>query len=52
MRVEVDAVVLVEALVLDRDDRLLHDRRDLIRVEDDAALLAAQHGEHVWPLRS
>ena len=28
---DVDAVVLEEPLVLDRDDRLLHDRRDLVR---------------------
>jgi hypothetical protein len=46
-RVQVDAVVLVEALVLDRDDRLFHDRRDVLRLQDDAALLAAQHGEQV-----
>ena len=31
---EVDAAVLEEALVLDRDDRLLHQRRDLVRVDD------------------
>ena len=46
-RVQVDAVVLVEALVLDRDDRLLHDRGDLIRVEDHAALLAAEHRQQL-----
>src|SRR4026208_2052653 len=33
----VDAVVLEEALVLDGDDRLAHDRRDVIRGDEDAA---------------
>ena len=42
----VDAVVLEEALILDRDDRLAHDRRDVLRVDEHAALVAAQHGEH------
>ncbi len=43
----VDAVVLVEAAILDRDDRLPHDRRDVVDVlDEDAALLAAEHGEH------
>ena len=46
-RPQVDAAVLVEALVLDGDDRLLHDRRDLIGLQDDAALLAAEHGEQL-----
>ena len=40
---QVDAAVLVEAPVLDRDDRLLHDRRDLVGTEDGAGLVAAQH---------
>jgi hypothetical protein len=39
---DVDAVVLVEPLVLDGHDRLLHDRRDLVGVDQDAALRAAQ----------
>ena len=42
----VDAVVLVEPLVLDRDDRLLHDRRDLLRGDEHAALVAAEDREH------
>ena len=44
--VHVDTLVLVEALVLDRHDRLLHDRRDLVRGDEDAALVAAQDREH------
>ncbi len=40
---QVDAAVLVEAPVLDRDDRLLHDRRDLVGTEDGAGLVSAQH---------
>jgi hypothetical protein len=39
--------VLVEALVLDGDDRLFHDRRDLIGGQDDPALLAAEHREQL-----
>jgi hypothetical protein len=42
---QVDAVVLVEALVLDRDDRLFHDRRDLVAVDEDPALGPAQRRE-------
>ncbi len=42
----VDAVVLVEALVLDRDDRLLHDRRDVLGCDEDAALVATEDREH------
>ena len=41
----VDAMVLVEALVFDRDDRLLHDRRDLVGVDEDPALRSAQRRE-------
>src|SRR5439155_16945124 len=41
----VDAAVLVEAPVLGRDDGLLHPGRDLIRVDEDAILVAAQDGE-------
>ena len=37
---QVDAAVVVEALVLDRDHRLLDDRGDLGRCEDHAVLLA------------
>src|SRR3712207_9047109 len=33
----VDAAVLPEAAVLDRDDRLLDDGRDLLRLDDDPA---------------
>ena len=43
----VDAVVLVEAAILDRHDRLAHDRRDVVDVlEEHAALVAAKHREH------
>jgi hypothetical protein len=44
--VHVDAAVLEEPLVLDRDDRLLHHRRDLVRGDDLAALGADQPREH------
>src|SRR5262249_22150335 len=43
---DVDAAMLVEALVLDRDDRALQPRRDRVRPDDDARLVAAQDGEH------
>ena len=43
---QVDAVVLVEALVLDGDDRLLHDRRDLFGGDEHAALVTTEDGEH------
>ena len=46
----VDAVVLVEALILDRDDRLAHDRRDVLGADEHAALLAAQHREDAAPV--
>ena len=39
--VHVDAAMLVEALVLDRDDRLLHQRRDVVRGHEDPALRAS-----------
>ena len=42
---EIDAVVLVEPPILDRDDRVLHQRRDLVRLEQHAALVASQHGQ-------
>ena len=42
---EVDAAVLVEALVLDRDDRLLERRADLVAPDEDPALRSAQRGE-------
>ena len=48
-RPQVDAAVLVEALVLDGDDRLLHDRGDLLGLDDDPALAAAQHGQQLAP---
>ncbi len=38
----VDAAVLVEAAVLDRDDRLLHDRGDLVRLDQHAALVVGE----------
>src|SRR5205823_599879 len=42
---QVEPAMLEEALVLDRDDRLLHERRYLRRGNDHAALRPAQHGE-------
>ena len=43
---DVDAVVVEEALVLGRDDRLAHDRSDVLGADEDAALVSAQNGEH------
>ena len=40
------AAVLVEALVLDVDDRVLHPGRDLVPVDEHARLRPAQDGEH------
>ena len=48
--VDVDAVVLVEPLVLDRDDRLLDLRVDLVGRNDDSRLRAAQDGENGAPV--
>ncbi len=45
-RASIDSVVLVEALVLDRDDRLPEQGRDLARREDDSRLRAAEDREH------
>jgi len=43
----VDAVVLVEAAILDRDDRLAHDRRHIADVlQQDAALVSAKDREY------
>ena len=42
---DVDAAVLVEALVLGRDDGLLHPRRDLLARDEHAALVAAEDVE-------
>ena len=42
--------MLVEAFVLDCDDRLLHDRRDVVRADEDAALGASQGGEDGVPV--
>ena len=44
---EVDAVVGVEALVLDRDDRVLHGRRDLVLGDEDPLLVAGQAAERL-----
>ena len=44
---EVDAVVGVEALVLDRDDRVLHHRRDLALLQQDPLLVAGQAAERL-----
>ena len=47
----VDRPVLVEALVLDRDDRLLHDLRDLVGLDELAVLVRrAQDREHGVPV--
>jgi len=43
---QVDAAMLVETLVLDRDDRLLDQRRDVLRGDDQAALAAHEPREH------
>ena len=42
---DVDPAVLVEALVLDRDDRLLHRRRDVRRLDEDPGLVTGERGE-------
>ena len=44
---QVDAVVGVEAAVLDRDDRVLHHRRDLRLSEKDPLLVAGERAELV-----
>ena len=44
-RPQVDAAVLPEAAVLDGDDRVLHPRVDLIRLDEHAALVPAQAGQ-------
>jgi hypothetical protein len=41
----VDAAVLVEAAVFGRDDRVLQPRRDLVRLDDDPRLFAAEDRE-------
>ena len=43
--VQVDAAVLVEALVLDVDDRVLHPRRDVVPLDELARLRPAEDGE-------
>ena len=43
---DVDAAVLVEALVLDRHDRLLDERGDVLGRDDDPRLRAAEHRQH------
>ncbi len=42
----VDAAVLPVAAVLDRDDRMAHQRVDVLVVDERPRLRAAQHGEH------
>ena len=49
--VDVDPVVLEEPLVLHRDDRLTHDRRDVVRPDEHAALVTAEDGEDALPVR-
>ena len=43
---DVDPVVLPESAVLHRDDGLDHARRDLVPLDQHAALVAAEHGQH------
>ena len=43
--VPVNALVLIEALILDGDQRLFHVPRDLVIVDPDAVLLAGERGE-------
>ena len=43
--VPVNALMLIEALVLDGDQRLFHVPRDLVIVDPDAVLLAGERGE-------
>ena len=47
----VDPLVLPEAPVLDRHDRLFHDRGDVLARDDDPALVAPQGGEHGLTVR-
>ena len=47
---EIDSPVLEESSILDGDDRLLHDRSDLGRADDDPALVASQDGQHRLPV--
>ena len=44
---QVDAAVGVEAAVLDRDDRVLHHRRDVLLRQVDAALVAGQRADRL-----
>jgi hypothetical protein len=44
---QVDAVVGIEALVLDRDDRVLHHRRDLVLAQEQALLVAGEDADLV-----
>ena len=48
---QVDATMLVEALVLGGDDRVLHPWRDPSGRHDDSRLLAAKDREHGVPVR-
>ena len=50
-RPDVDAAVLEVTAVLDRHDRLLHDRRDVVVVDDDAVLVPAQDCQDLLPGR-
>ena len=50
--VKVDAVVLEEALILDRDDGLPHDRGDVLGGDEDPALLSSQDGEDLLPFEA
>jgi hypothetical protein len=44
---DVDAGVLVEAAILDGDDRVAHVQRDVAGVDDDAALVVGQDAERL-----
>ena len=46
--VQVDAVVLIEALVLDRDDGILHHLRDAVTLDDHARLVGTENGDPAW----
>ena len=48
---QVDALVVEEALILDGDDRLAHDRRDVLGRHQHAVLVASQNGEHPLAVR-
>ena len=46
--VRIDAIVLVEALVLHGDDCVLHVFGDLVALDDHARLARAENGDAAW----